>query len=290
MKKKRCLIFGSNGFIAKNFSEKKNINNKFQIIRLPKKKINLLNEKSIFKLKKIIKDGDYIFFAAGEVPAKNHFELQNNVKIINNFLTSIQGKKLSYILYLSSDAVYKDTKKKITENSEAVPDSFHGTMHLIREELRKRSYFGKIGIFRPTLIFGSKDPHNGYGPNKFIRHFINNKKVELFGKGEELRDHIKVDSVTDILAEALIYKKVGTFNIATGKVFSFYNIAKKIQKKLTKKNLIIFKKRNGPLHHLGLRQFDINKIKRNFKECKFTNIMNYLDNEDLNEYKNKTKF
>ena len=25
----------------------------------------------------------------------------------------------------------------------------------------------KVSIFRPTLVYGANDPHNGYGPNKF---------------------------------------------------------------------------------------------------------------------------
>ena len=27
----------------------------------------------------------------------------------------------------------------------------------------------KLCIVRPTLVYGANDPHNGYGPNKFIR-------------------------------------------------------------------------------------------------------------------------
>ena len=285
MKKKRCLIFGANGFIANNFSKNRKIRSNFKVIDLPKTKLNLLDKKSIFKLKRIIKDEDYIFFAAGEAPAKNLEQLYNNIKILNNLIKSLKNKKIEYFLYISSDAVYKDTKKKINENSELKPNSIHGIMHLCREEMIKNLEIDKIGIFRPTLIFGPSDPHGGYGPNKFIRDVLNNKKIKLFGKGEELRDHIKIDSVVDIMVEAFLKKKKGQFNIATGKTFSFYKIAKKIEKKLQKNKFVKFKKRVGPLPHLGLRQFNITKIKKNFKGIKTIHIMNYLDKEDLNEYK-----
>ena len=285
MNKKRCLIFGANGFIASNFSKNIKIRKNFTIINFPKNKLNLLNKNNIIKLKKIVKNGDSIFFASGEVPAKNLYHLQNNIKMLNNLLISIKNKKIDYFLYISSDAVYKDTKKKINEKSELKPNSIHGVMHLLREEIIQNSNLKKIGIFRPTLIFGPNDPHGGYGPNKFIRDVLKNKKVQLFGKGEEQRDHIKINSVVDIMVEAFIKRKIGQFNIASGKIFSFYKIANTIQKKLKKNNFIKFKKRIGPLHHLGLRQFNITKLKKNFRRTILIDIMNYLDKEDLNEYK-----
>ena len=72
----------------------------------------MLNKNNIIKLKKIVKNGDSIFFASGRVPAKNLYHLQNNIKMLNNLLISIKNKKIDYFLYINSDAVYKDTKKK----------------------------------------------------------------------------------------------------------------------------------------------------------------------------------
>ena len=179
----------------------------------------------------------------------------------------------------------KIQKKKINEKSNVAANSFHGTMHLIRENLIRKIYKGKLSIFRPTLIFGSKDPHNGYGPNQFIRLALKKKKLVLFGKGEEKRDHIHIETVIKILSHAFFKKKIGTYNIASGKIFSFFLIAKKIEKVILRKKIIIFKKRNGPLHHLGLRQFNVTKIKKNFKDIKLINIFDFLDYFDLKEYK-----
>ena len=61
------------------------------------------------------------------------------------------------------------TQKKITENSLIAPNSLHGQMHLIRENYLTDIFQEKMCIIRPTLVFGPNDPHNGYGPNKFIR-------------------------------------------------------------------------------------------------------------------------
>jgi len=45
-------------------------------------------------------------------------------------------------------------------------------------------------------------------------------------------------------------------------------------------------KRVGSLHHLGLRRFNILKLKKNFKNIKLIDIMNYIDSYNLREYNN----
>ena len=39
------------------------------------------------------------------------------------------------------------------------------------------AWHGSLCFLRPTLIYGSKDPHNGYGPNRFMRQA---KKDSIF--------------------------------------------------------------------------------------------------------------
>ena len=40
---------------------------------------------------------------------------------------------------------------------------------------------------RPTLVYGENDPHNGYGPNQFIRNAQNSKNIVFYLVGEERR-------------------------------------------------------------------------------------------------------
>ena len=40
-----------------------------------------------------------------------------NLKILNNFCEILSEKKINHLIYISSDAVYEDTKNKINENS-----------------------------------------------------------------------------------------------------------------------------------------------------------------------------
>ena len=102
-------------------------------------------------------------------------------------------------------------------------------MHLYRENILK-IYFKNITILRPTLIFGSNDPHNGYGPNSFIRNAQKGKNIKLFGKGEEIRDHVYIDDVVKIITIVIKKNFYTDFNIVSSKEVSFYEIAKCIQK------------------------------------------------------------
>ena len=105
-----------------------------------------------------------------------------------------------------------------------------------------------------------------------------NKDIKIFGKGEELRDHISIKDITDIIIRIIKLKKKGEFNLVTGKVQSFENIAKKIIKLTNSKSKIINLKRTSPMPHNGYRAFDNSKLKKIHKTS-FHGIETLIDNE-----------
>ncbi len=272
----RLIILGSGGFISGNVEKKLNETN-ITILKIPRKKIDLKKHSSIQKLLNIIKKGDAIFFAAAEAPVKNENMLLNNLLMAKNVCEVIKKKLPSFLLYLSSDAVYSDKNKKIDENSLTIPNSLHGTMHLIREIMLENVCNKNLCIVRPTLVYGEGDPHNGYGPNRFIKLIKKKKPIELFGRGEELRDHVWIDDVSEAISKLIISRKVGKYNIVTGKVISFNEISKKLTNFFGLKNKIIYKKRNGPMPHNGYRAFKksaLSKIYPSFKFKSFDEVLN----------------
>ena len=186
-------------------------------------------------------------------------------------LWSIKDKKISKIIYISSDAVYSDSFKKLDENSKTLPSSMHGMMHLTRE-LILRIYCKNLCVLRPTLVYGPGDTHKGYGPNKFLELAKKNKDIVLFGKGEELRDHVYIDDLIAILYMCIFKNKKGIFNIASGKINSFKRVAKTVVNLSKSKSKIFTTKRVGQMPHNGYRPFDVSCIKKNFNKIKLTNI------------------
>tara|TARA_Y100000590_G_scaffold467999_1_gene648930 strand:+ start:1547 stop:2395 length:849 start_codon:yes stop_codon:yes gene_type:complete len=268
--KKRIFILGSSGIISKNL-QKMLRKKKKKFVVYGKKDINLINKKSIHILQKKVKTNDMIVFISAQAPAKNSKMLQSNIEMCKNFCEALAYKKISNIIYISSDAVYSDSLKKLNENSETLPRSFHGIMHFTRELILK-IYFKNLCIIRPTLVYGPGDTHKGYGPNRFLELANNNKNIVLFGKGEELRDHVYIDDLINILYECIINNKKGVFNIASGKINSFQRIAKIIVNLSKSKSKILPTKRVGQMPHNGYRPFNVSLIKKNFNKVKLTNI------------------
>jgi nucleoside-diphosphate-sugar epimerase len=263
----RIIIIGSGGFISSGVEDLL-IKNNFKVYPLPRIKIDLKNKFSINKLNRVIKKNDVIFFAAAEAPVKNLKMLLNNLLMAKNVSQILRKKKPKYLLYLSSDSVYADSKNKLSENSELKPESMHGIMHLMREEIFKNLNVN-FCIVRPTLVYGKKDPHNGYGPNQFIRSVKRKKIIELFGKGEELRDHIWIDDVCNSIYNLIVNRKTGVFNLVTGRTISFKKISHEIINVYNKKIKLILKKRNMPMPHNGYRAFRKSKILFHFPKLKF---------------------
>ena len=274
--KSRIIILGKKGFIAKCLCNKLK-NNKFNFISFSKEKLNLEKKTSIKFLRNVVRPKDKIVFISAIAPVKNIQMFLRNIKILNNVTEALKGKLFSQLIYISSDAVFKDNAKIINENTEKTPTTLHGNMHLVRENVLLNYFGNKLCILRPTLIYGTEDPHNGYGPNKFLRLVLNDENIELFGKGEEMRDHIHVNDVIDVIKFCLTKNYIGNINIASGKLISFYEIAKLCIKK-NRKVKIKFLPRSGPMPHGGYRKFNINKLKKIIKKIKFNKINDYIIN------------
>ena len=151
-------------------------------------------------------------------------------------------------------------------------------MHLMRENIFKMLKT-KVCVVRPTLVYGINDPHNGYGPNQFIRSAQSKKNIYLFGKGEEKRDHIHVNDVGELIYKLFKIKYTGVVNLVTGKVYSFLQIAEKIKK--IYKIKLCFKKRIGPMPHNGYRAFNNMLVKKIFPKHNFIEFKNWIKKKEI---------
>jgi nucleoside-diphosphate-sugar epimerase len=271
LKKNRVVVFGSKGFIGNDiikYLRKK----KYHIVPISRDLIDFEKRNSIFKTLKILKKNDIIIFAIARAPCKTHRIFIKNLKISLNLCEILKKfKSFRQLIYISSDAVYKDSMKKINEKSLVLPDSLHGLMHYSREIMLNNIINKKLCIIRPTLVYGKNDPHNGYGPNQFCKLMKKNKDINIFGKGEELRDHIYISDLSKLIYQCLINNYVGVINAVTGTAVSFYEIAKFFKNKNNKIKIINIP-RTQKMPHNGFRLFDNKKIKKLFYNFHFTKI------------------
>jgi UDP-glucose 4-epimerase len=210
--------------------------------------------------------------------------LSANILIIRHVQAALQGKNLMHLVNISSDAVYGDFENPIIERAALAPGSFHGIMHLMRETAINMQGGFPITHVRPTLIYGSDDPHNGYGPNRFMRQALAGEDIALFGKGEERRDHIFIGDVAEIVWRVIAHRATGAVNAATGQTRSFHALAELCIKLGQSSSKICYLERSGPMPHNGLRPFDVGNITRAFPDFRFTPI-----EDGLSQFRNTAK-
>ena len=271
----RVVVLGANGFVGKAILRELSASH-INALGIEKSKINLLDERSGKDLENILENGDILIIAAARAPVKDFNMLLDNLKILRPIIHAAQKISLSHIVYISSDSVYSDSASPLIESSETNPISLHGIMHNARELIIKSEIIGPLKIplliARPTLIYGLEDPHNGYGPNRFSRLALNGEDIPIFGKGEELRDHVSIHDVATLIVEITRYRSSGILNIASGKTKSFKAIAEQIIS-LTKQPIKIIQiPRIGEMPHNGFRPFNSRATQLAFPNFEYTEI------------------
>jgi len=264
----RVVILGKNGFIA-SAVKKKLQESGFNVLAIGKSDIDLTTNNSSNLLTSILNEDDTLLFTSSIAPVKDIQMFQDNIKICKNVCDVLTSKKIKHLIYISSDAVYKDSMSDLSEKSCAEPDSLHGIMHLTREKMLKNYFDNNFCILRPTLIYGPEDPHNGYGPNQFIRSSLNGKNIELFGNGEELRDHVWINDVVEVIIRSIMFMTDGCLNVTSGHVLSFNEIAKSVVKCINNDLQINSNPRTTNMPHNGYRSFDPSILLNNFKDFNF---------------------
>jgi len=260
---KRVVVMGSGGFIGASLVgllSERNI----PLVALTSSKLNLLSDDATNKLTDIIKQEDTLIVISAIAPCKDSQMLVKNIAMMASVCAAIEKTPPAHVIYISSDAVYADDTKPLTENSCAEPASLHGIMHLAREVMLKQVCGVPLAVLRPTLIYGAGDTHNGYGPNQFYRLALEGKSITLFGEGEEQRDHVHIEDVIEIINLVINNRSSGVLNIATGTITSFREIAQKVAALAKTPNIIKTTPRKGPMPHGGYRSFDITACRNAF--------------------------
>ncbi|MBU1858292.1 MAG: NAD-dependent epimerase/dehydratase family protein [Verrucomicrobia bacterium] len=260
---KRVVVVGAGGFIGTalvKLLSKKSIPH----LALTSNNLNLLDTGASNKLIDIIQPEDTLIVISAIAPCKDNQMLFKNISMMAAVCAAVEKSPPKHVIYISSDAVYADDVKPLTENSCAEPSSLHGVMHLAREVMLKQVCVTPLAILRPTLVYGPGDTHNGYGPNQFQRLAVEGKSITLFGGGEEQRDHVYIEDVVEILSLVITYKSSGVLNVATGSLTSFSDIAQMVAAQFKPSTIIKTVPRKVPMPHKGYRPFDITVCRNAF--------------------------
>lgn len=268
----RTVIVGSRGFVGQASARALQAAS-IPVVGISHQQIDLLSPNAADQLAASLVASDSLVFAAAVAPVKNSAMLIENLQIMQTVCAALKKQPVAHLTYISSDAVYRDSANPLTEDSCAEPASLHGAMHLARE-IMLRAELPEIPLVcvRPTLIYGAGDPHNGYGPNRFLRLAMAGKDIALFGEGEEQRDHVYIDDVAEIVSRCVRHRATGAINAVSGKIVSFRVAAETAIAVGGSASRIVSAPRSGPMPHNGYRPFDPSALRAAFPDFKSTSF------------------
>jgi nucleoside-diphosphate-sugar epimerase len=268
---KRVVVIGGHGFIGSTICAELAAAD-VPVLPLGRPQLDLLSPDGSEVLKAQLAPDDAVVFVSAVAPAKTLAHLMTNLRMAEAACAAFAAVKPAHLLYISSDAVYADDANPVSEKSAIAPSTMHGMMHAARELIFRTEYGGPFAALRPTLVYGARDPHSGYGPNRFRRQAMKGEPITIFGEGEEQRDHVAVEDVARLARLILFYQSVGALNATTGVSISFNKIAHMVAAQFSPEAEVKSVPRPGPRPHLLHRFFDITECRKAFPDFHFRTL------------------
>ena len=273
-KDSRIFIAGHNGLVGSAVYRNLIKKGYKKIITIPKKKLDLKNQKKVelfFKKNKI----EYLVICAalaGGVVANNTYPVEffnENILIQNSLLNAALKFRIKRTIFLGTSCIYPHKSKIPIKEDFLLKGDLHETNEayaiakIAGIKLSKamyREYGLDIVALMPTNIYGINDKYDEFTSHvipgmikKFISAKNKHKKIiELWGNGKPVREFL----CSDDLAEA-IYKVLKTskkrlfkicnndfpiFNVGSGDIYSIKQLADLIKNKIGFPGKIFFNK------------------------------------------------
>ncbi len=261
----KIFLAGHKGLVGSAILKKLKKKNYKNIIIADRKKLDLLNQRSVYKFLKKNKPNIVIIAAAKVGGVLDNYKygadfIYENLQIQNNLIHGSFLNKVKKLIFLGSSCIYpKNSKQPVKEDY-----LLNGKL----EETNEPYALAKIAGIKMCEAFNKQYntnylclmPANTYGPNDnydlLKSHFFpalirkahecklkNKKSIEVWGSGKPLRELIFVDDIADACIYFMKKKiKYSLLNIGTGKDMTIKNYVDFILKKLNLKVKVNFNK------------------------------------------------
>lgn len=228
MTSQRTLVLGGTGFIGQALTRLMTEEG-MDFISVGSKGINLESEDAHEQVSHLAKQCSSVVFLSAIAPTKTITDLRRNALITESVCKGLaQAPTIKHLTVVSSDAVYSSRDSFVSEATPPAPDSLHGVMNLSREIACNQIGIDKVMIVRPTGVYGPGDTHDSYGPNRFARQIIAEERVQVFGEGLGIRDHVHVQDVSRLVAGVVSDTESGIVNAVSGSSISFRRLAERM--------------------------------------------------------------
>lgn len=266
----RVVLLGARGFLAARLRRALEEAHT-PVVAIGSGDIDLTTPGAADALRSRLREGDSVVFLSAITPDKGKGidTVMANLRMAEQVCAALTQMRVGHLVYISSDAVYRETEAFIDERGPTDSPSLYGTMHALRERMLIHAIGADtpLAVLRPTLIFGSGDTHNSYGANRFMRAAAADRRIPLFGEGEEQRDHVYLDDVIRLIQLVLEHRSSGVLNVVTGQSISFGDLARKVAAIAGDVAVECRPRAAGPILH---RHYDPTALFRTFPDFRFT--------------------
>jgi UDP-glucose 4-epimerase len=242
----KYLITGGSGFIGSQ------ILNKVSGINFDIKHVqDILNPQD---LSHALKDTKGVFHCAAKISVPESFVKKDEYEKINvdgtkNVISAAEHFDQK-IVFSSSAAVYGENNFSVSEDDPLMPRSPYAENKRDAEELLSKSKIPHVALRYFNVYGPGQSPAYAGVITSFILNALQNKDIEIFGDGNQIRDFIFIDDVVEanLAAMNLGNNSFEVFNIASGNKTSISDLAKIIIH-LTKSssNIIYKQERQGDI-------------------------------------------
>ena len=214
--------------------------------------------------------------------------IKTNVYGVHNILEGIRRNKIKRFIQISTDEVYGSCKNGSFKEDDALKPNSPYAASKASADLLIRSYLKTYKI--PAIIVRSS---NNFGPFQFpekviplfVTNLLDNKKVPLYAKGENIRDWLFVEDNCAAIDIVLHKGQIGEFyNIGADNEITNIELTKRILKHMDKDKDFIESVKDRPGHDFRY-SLDSTKIRSlgwspgyNFEDALSKTISWYRDN------------
>ena len=240
----KIFIGGHKGMVGSAILRKlKNTHNK--IVVADKKKINLLDQKSVLSFFKKNKFDEVYLCAAkvGGIHANNTYVAEfiyQNLEIQNNFIHSAYLTKVKKLMFLGSSCVYPKKPKIPIKEEYLLTGELESTneMYAIAKiaglkmcKAYNSQFKTDFRAIMPTNLYGQNDNYddlNSHVLAALIKKIVlakkqNRKSFKVWGTGKPKREFLHVDDLADATIKIMNLSK-SKYNKIAGKKFPFINV------------------------------------------------------------------
>ena len=236
----KVFVAGHKGLIGSAIVRKLKSKGYKNILTIDKKKLNLINQKEVFKFLKRTKP-KFIFLAAakvGGIYSNNEFKadfIYENLAIQNNIIHGAYKAKIKNLIFLGSSCIYPKFSKqpikekylltgKLEETNDAYAIAKISGIKMC--ESYNNQYKTNYKCLMPTNTFGPNDNYHTLNSHfipsllKKIYNLKSKKKstIKIWGDGSPKREIIYVDDIADACVYFMNRNiKENLINIGTGK-------------------------------------------------------------------------